>query len=68
MAPAGRALVEGYRKDVLAGFEKEKPRYNPVGRLRPLGSVRRALFVVFASGLILASSTRIGRKAPPSSI
>ena len=26
----GKTLVEGYRKDILNGFEKENPRYNPV--------------------------------------
>ncbi len=28
--PSGRAMMEGYRKDIVNGFEKEKPRYNPV--------------------------------------
>jgi hypothetical protein len=28
--PNGKALVDGYQKDIMAGFEKEKPRYNPV--------------------------------------
>lgn len=37
-APTGKALVEGYRKDILNGFEKDHPRYNPV-RIRPLGSL-----------------------------
>jgi hypothetical protein len=31
--PSGKALVEGYRKDILTGFEKERPRYNPVRML-----------------------------------
>ncbi len=30
IGPNGRAMVEGYRKDILNGFEKDKPRYNPV--------------------------------------
>jgi hypothetical protein len=30
VTPTGKALVEGYRKDILNGFEREKPRYNPV--------------------------------------
>jgi hypothetical protein len=29
-SPSGKTLVEGYRKDILTGFEKEHPRYNPV--------------------------------------
>jgi hypothetical protein len=28
--PTGKALVEGYRKDIINGFEPEKQRYNPV--------------------------------------
>jgi len=28
--PTGKVLVEGYRKDMLNGFEGEKPLYNPV--------------------------------------
>lgn len=27
--PSGRTVLEGYRQDVMSGFE-EKPRYNPV--------------------------------------
>lgn len=43
-AAGGRTLVEGYRKDILGNFEKEKPRYNPVSeelggwRLRLVGA------------------------------
>jgi hypothetical protein len=29
-APAARNLADGYRKDILSGFESDKPRYNPV--------------------------------------
>lgn len=28
----GKAAMEGYRKDILNGFEKEAPRLNPVCR------------------------------------
>lgn len=28
--PNGKAILEGYREEVLNGFEPEKPRYNPV--------------------------------------
>jgi len=38
--PNGKTLVEGYRKDIIVGFEKEKPRYNPV---RPTGFPLEAL-------------------------
>jgi hypothetical protein len=27
---SGRTILEGYRQDILTGFEPEKPRYNPV--------------------------------------
>lgn len=30
VTPSGKALMEGYRKDILNGFEKERPAYNPV--------------------------------------
>ena len=33
VAPTGKSLVEGYRKDILSGFEKERPQYNPVSRV-----------------------------------
>ncbi|KAL2184873.1 hypothetical protein L209DRAFT_405709 [Thermothelomyces heterothallicus CBS 203.75] len=33
--PTGKALVEGYRKDILNGFEQEKPTYNPLSENRP---------------------------------
>ncbi len=36
VGPSGRAMVEGYRKDILNGFEKEQPRYNPVRCSRAL--------------------------------
>ncbi|KAK4154455.1 Up-regulated during septation-domain-containing protein [Chaetomidium leptoderma] len=38
MTPTGKALVEGYRTDILNGFEKEKPRYNPANENRPQSS------------------------------
>ncbi|KAK5662863.1 hypothetical protein OQA88_6274 [Cercophora sp. LCS_1] len=38
MAPNGKVLVEGYRKDILNGFEKDKPRYNPMNPDRPQSS------------------------------
>ncbi|KAK4122835.1 hypothetical protein N657DRAFT_656902 [Parathielavia appendiculata] len=36
--PTGKGLVEGYRKDILSGFEKKKPRYNPLNENRPHSS------------------------------
>ncbi|KAK0652088.1 Up-regulated during septation-domain-containing protein [Cercophora newfieldiana] len=36
--PNGKALVEGYRKDIINGFEKEKPRYNPMNNEHPQSS------------------------------
>ena len=30
VVPSGKALVEGYRMDIMTGFEPERPRYNPV--------------------------------------
>ncbi|EEU45864.1 uncharacterized protein NECHADRAFT_59892 [Fusarium vanettenii 77-13-4] len=38
-SPSGKTLVEGYRKDILTGFEKEHPRYNPMNPDRPQSSV-----------------------------
>ncbi|KAK4042042.1 Up-regulated during septation-domain-containing protein [Parachaetomium inaequale] len=38
VTPTGKALVEGYRKDILNGFEREKPRYNPSNENRPQSS------------------------------
>lgn len=26
----GKTVLEGYRQEILTGFEEEKPRYNPV--------------------------------------
>ncbi|GAB1313571.1 Up-regulated during septation protein 1 domain-containing protein [Madurella fahalii] len=37
-APTGKVLVEGYRKDLLNGFEKDRPRYNPLNADRPQSS------------------------------
>jgi len=28
--PSGRIVLDGYRKDIMNGFEAEHPRYNPV--------------------------------------
>lgn len=30
VSPPGKVLVEGYRKDIITGFEKGKPRHNAV--------------------------------------
>jgi hypothetical protein len=30
--PNGRVVLEGYRNDIMNGFEAPKPRYNPVSR------------------------------------
>jgi hypothetical protein len=30
--PNGRIVLEGYRNDIINGFEPPKPRYNPVSR------------------------------------
>ena len=35
----GKTLVEGYRKDILNGFEQDKPLYNPVRRASPDGTL-----------------------------
>ena len=36
--PSGRVVVESYQKDIVRGFEKEAPLYNPVRTLmHPLG-------------------------------
>jgi hypothetical protein len=35
MTPTGKALVEGYRKDILSSFEKDKQLYNPVRDSKP---------------------------------
>lgn len=29
-SPTGKTLVEGYRKDIITGFERDHPRFNPV--------------------------------------
>ncbi|KAK0626795.1 Up-regulated during septation-domain-containing protein [Immersiella caudata] len=36
--PNGKALVEGYRKDIMVGFEKEKVRYDAINNDRPQSS------------------------------
>ncbi|KAK3371581.1 Up-regulated during septation-domain-containing protein [Lasiosphaeria ovina] len=36
--PSAKALVEGYRKDILIGFDQERPRYNPLNAERPQSS------------------------------
>ncbi|KAJ4316411.1 hypothetical protein N0V84_007848 [Fusarium piperis] len=38
-SPSGKTLVEGYRKDIITGFEKEHPRYNPMNPDRTQSSV-----------------------------
>jgi hypothetical protein len=35
--PSRRAVLEGYRPDIMTGFEGERPRYNPVSPLLALG-------------------------------
>lgn len=35
LEPNGRIILEGYRKDIVNGFEGEKPRYNPVSKSIP---------------------------------
>jgi hypothetical protein len=30
VAPEGKVLMEGYRQEVMTGFEKDHPLYNPV--------------------------------------
>ncbi|XXG97535.1 Protein SOSEKI 1 [Hypoxylon texense] len=39
ISPRGPALVESYRQDSLNGFEREKPRYNPLNPERVQSSV-----------------------------
>lgn len=29
-SPNGKTLVEGYRNDIMTGFQKDPPRFNPV--------------------------------------
>ncbi|KAK3387607.1 Up-regulated during septation-domain-containing protein [Podospora didyma] len=38
IGPSGKALVEGYRKDIITGFEPERPRYNPLNTTRTQSS------------------------------
>ncbi|RDW65026.1 hypothetical protein BP6252_10677 [Coleophoma cylindrospora] len=38
MGTAGRTVLEGYRDDIMNGFEKESPRYNPANVSRPQSS------------------------------
>ena len=33
--PNGRVILEGYRNDMMNGYEAPKPRYNPVSRKYP---------------------------------
>ncbi|KAF7550813.1 hypothetical protein G7046_g7900 [Stylonectria norvegica] len=37
-SPSGKTLVEGYRKDIMIGFEKDPPRFNPLNPQRPQSS------------------------------
>jgi hypothetical protein len=43
VTPSGKALVEGYRKDIITGFEKDKPRFNPVRVMQPPGPVPQTI-------------------------
>ncbi|KAI5466940.1 Up-regulated during septation-domain-containing protein [Mariannaea sp. PMI_226] len=36
--PNGKTLIEGYRKDIITGFEREHPRFNPMNPERPQSS------------------------------
>ncbi|KAH6891156.1 Up-regulated during septation-domain-containing protein [Thelonectria olida] len=38
-SPTGKTLVEGYRKDIIIGFEKDPPRFNPMNPSRTQSSV-----------------------------
>ncbi|KAK1761049.1 Up-regulated during septation-domain-containing protein [Echria macrotheca] len=38
IGPNGRALVEGYRKDVLGSFDKKEPRFSPISADGPQSS------------------------------
>ncbi|KAK3314728.1 Up-regulated during septation-domain-containing protein [Apodospora peruviana] len=38
IGPNGKTLVEGYRQDIINGFDKERPRYNPLNAERPQSS------------------------------
>lgn len=40
--PSGQVVADSYRKDIINGFEKEAPFYNPVGPIPPLVSMRRS--------------------------
>ncbi|KAH8819947.1 Up-regulated during septation-domain-containing protein [Xylogone sp. PMI_703] len=37
--PSGTVILDGYRNDILNGFEGEKPRYNPLNTTRPQSSM-----------------------------
>lgn len=37
-SPTARTVLEGYRNEIMTGFEKEKPRYNPANTSRPQSS------------------------------
>ncbi len=64
--PTGKALVEGYRKDIISGFEKDKPRYNPVRVMHPWSPCSGpALAAVSLSNLKLA--TQMNENRPQSS-
>ena len=66
MMPTGKALVEGYRKDIISGFEKDKPRYNPVRVMHPRSPCSGpALVGVTLSNLTLA--TQMNENRPQSS-
>ncbi|CAM1503928.1 Fc.00g015190.m01.CDS01 [Cosmosporella sp. VM-42] len=38
-SPNGKTLVQGYRNDIITGFQKDPPRYNPSNTQRPQSSV-----------------------------
>jgi hypothetical protein len=38
--PNGRVILEGYRNDIMTGFEVPKPRYNPVSRAQLRAELR----------------------------
>ncbi|CAK7202305.1 hypothetical protein SEUCBS139899_005027 [Sporothrix eucalyptigena] len=38
VVPTGRAMADGYRQEIINGFEAERPRYNPMNADRPQSS------------------------------
>ncbi|KAL3426675.1 involucrin repeat protein [Phlyctema vagabunda] len=37
-SPTGRTVLEGYRNEIMTGFQREKPRFNPANASRPQSS------------------------------